>query len=205
MPTRGARLRGSGRRRVGYPLLTRDVRHSSRSKNADSNAAPALAPARVAGEKMERAEGSGRSGRLGARSPQAAGRCQRGPQQPRFHPAGPGLATRHGHSQQHGQTQAGGPAGPGRLRARRPPPVFRRFLPICFPLPSTRPGVATNRLKQITIISPRSPFFFTLGASASHADILSPGKAGHSGPSGCLPGGQGRGSHGPCVALPGPR
>lgn len=205
MPTRGARLGGSGRRRVGYPLLTRDVRHSSRSKNADSNAAPAPAPARVAGEKMERAEGSGRSGRLGARSLQAAGRCQRGPRQPRFHPAGPGLATRHGHSQQHGQTQAGGPAGPGRLRARRPPPVFRRFLPICFPLPSTRPGVATNRLKQITIISPRSPFFFTLGASASHADILSPGKAGRSGPSGCLPGGQGRGSHGPCVALPGPR
>lgn len=53
MPTHGARLGGSGRRRVGYPLLTRDVRHSSRSKNADSNAAPA--PARVAGEKMERA------------------------------------------------------------------------------------------------------------------------------------------------------
>lgn len=157
------------------------------------------------GRRWSGAEGSGRSGRLGARSPQAAGRCQRGPRQPRFHPAGPGLATRHGHSQQHGQTQAGGPAGPGRLRARRPPPVFRRFLPICFPLPSTRPGVATNRLKQITIISPRSPFFFTLGASASHADILSPGKAGRSGPSGCLPGGQGRGSHGPCVALPGPR
>lgn len=79
VPTRGARLGGSGRRRVGYPLLTRDVRHSSRSKNADSNAAPA--PARVAGEKMEPGQrgAAGAGGwEHGARRPPAAASAGRG-------------------------------------------------------------------------------------------------------------------------------